>query len=145
MEDAESPGKKMISDEDTCIRCEHLKKGKDWLPILKERKESTLAPHPYCRSCGLVRNIGPDRAKKVGYYTEVLAELERYLRLEYSKRGKHKLTESQKRLMVMEMEEDALFNDIYGSMASAQKERFVEIVRKYRPDLTRAEIMYYLE
>ncbi len=145
MEDTEPPKEKENLKEPSCHLCEHLKSGKDWLPILKERKDSTLAPHPYCRSCGLVRNIGPDRAKKLGFYTEVLSELERYLRLEYSKRGKHKLTESQKRLMVKDMEEDILFNDIYGSIASAQEERFVEIVRKYRQDITRMEIMYYLE
>ncbi len=145
MEDKEASKEKEDMEGSVCYLCEHLKSGSDWLPILKERQDSTLAPHPYCRSCGLVRNIGPDRARKLGFYTEVLSELERYLRLEYSKKGKHKLTESQKRLMVKEMEEDILFNDIYGSIASAQEERFVDIVRKYRPDITKMEIMYYLE
>lgn len=132
-------------DEEDAYLCDHIKCSSDWLPILKKRKESTLAPHPYCRECGLVRNIGPDRAKKMGFYTEVLSELERYLRFEDSKKGRHKLTETQKRLIAVELENDMVFKDIYGNTASAQEERFVDIVLKYRPDLTEKEVSYYLE
>ncbi len=125
--------------------CEHECSCADWLPILKEKEESTLAPHPYCNNCGLVRNIGPDRAKKTGYFTDILSELERYLRHEHSKGARCKLTEAQKRLISNEMEEDELFNDRFGNLASSQKERFVEIVLKYRPDLKRREIEYFVE
>lgn len=125
--------------------CEHQCSCSDWLPILKEKKESTLAPHPYCHLCGLVRNIGPDRAKKTGFFIEILSELERYLNHEHSKGARCKLTEAQKRLISKDLEDDELFIDIFGNLASSQKERFVEIVLKHRPDLKRHEIEYFVE
>lgn len=128
------------------MECFHESYDHDWLPLYKKRRsESVLAPHPYCYKCGVVRNVGPDRAKKVGYYVEVLSEVKRYLKNEHDKGGKHKLTEAQKRLMVKEMQKDEVFHDLYGNLASAQEDRFVEILQKYRPDLKRCEIEYYLE
>lgn len=124
--------------------CEHECEGNDWLPLLKNRKKDLLALHPYCDRCGLVRNIGPDRAKKLGHYVEVLSEIERYLRHESKKGGRGKLTESQKRLVVKKMEEDEIFKDLYGTISPAQEDRFVDIVLEYRPDLKRCEIEYYL-
>lgn len=127
------------------VFCTHESHERDWLPLLKEKEKCTLAPHPYCERCGLVRNIGPDRPRKLGYYTDVLSELERYLQHEHNKGGKHKLIEAQKRLIVKEMQRDELFQDLYGSLASAQEERFIEIVQKYRSDLDRKEIEFHLE
>lgn len=124
--------------------CMHESYDVDWLPLLKGDHRLTLAPHPYCHKCGIVRNIGPDRPRKLGHYVEVLSEIERYLRQEHSKGGKHKLTEAQKRLVVKEMQEDELFNDLYGVLASAQEERFIEILQEYVPYLERHEIEYYL-
>ncbi len=116
-----------------------------WLPLLNKGCEEHLAPHPYCDRCGLVRNIGPDRARKIGWYVEVLSEVERHLKHEYAKGGKYKLTEAQKRLIVKEMQDDEVFNDLYGVLASAQEERFVEILQKYRPDLEENEIEIYFD
>lgn len=125
--------------------CLHESQESDWLPLLNKGEEKTLAPHPYCYRCGLVRNIGPDRAKKIGFYVEVLSEVQRHLKHEHSKGGKHKLTEAQKRLIVKEMQEDVVFNDLYGVLASSQEERFVEILQKYRPDLEENEIEIYFD
>ncbi len=125
--------------------CEHKSGGNEWLPILKGHEEDILALHPYCGSCGLVRNIGPDRAKRVGRYTEALSEVERFLKHESEKGARYKLTECQKRLIVKTMEQDDIFTDLYGTLASAQEERFVEIVQKYRPDLKKCEIEYHLD
>ncbi|MFW5898511.1 MAG: hypothetical protein ACOCT7_01500 [Candidatus Saliniplasma sp.] len=131
--------------EDTEDQCEHVSKEKDWLALLKGKEKLTLAPHPYCENCGLVRNIGPDRPRKMGFYVDALNELQRYLREESKKGGKPKLIEAQKRLIVKEMQKDDLFQDLYGTLASAQKERFIELVQKYRPDLKSYEIEFYLE
>ena len=125
--------------------CAHESHERDWLPLLKGDNQLTLAPHPYCEKCGLVRNIGPDRPRKLGYYTDVLNALEQHLENEHKKGGKHKLIEAQKRLIVKKMQEEELFQDLYGVLASAQEERFIEIVRNYRPDIERNEIEYYLE
>ncbi len=129
-------------DEDVC---EHHSVDGDWLPILKRREKDVLAPHPYCCTCGLVRNIGPDRARKLGYYIEALSEIERLLKHEHAKGGRCKLTETQKRLIVKSLEKEDIFKDLYGTMASAQEDRFVEIIQEYRPDLKRCEIEYHLE
>lgn len=125
--------------------CPHISTDSDWLPLLREDTELTLSPHPYCDHCGMVRNVGPDRPRKLGYYVDKLSELERYLKNEDEKRGKNKLTEVHKRLIVKELGEEEVFNDLYGVLASTQEQKFVEIVKKYRPDLEECVIRYYLE
>lgn len=139
----EENGKDM--DGDDLSICEHTSKEKDWLELLNGKDRLTLAPHPFCEDCGLVRNIGPDRPRKIGFFIDVLSELERYLEEENKKGGKPKLIEAHKRLIVKDMQEEDLFQDLYGAMASAQKEMFIELVQKYRPDLKSYEIEYYLE
>ncbi len=125
--------------------CEHASNESDWLALLYGRNKMTLAPHPFCEICGLVRNIGPDRPRKMGFFIDVLSKIERYLEEESKKGGKPKLIEAQKRLIVKEMQSEELFQDLYGTLASAQKEKFTEIVQKYRPDVENHEIEYYLE
>lgn len=130
------------SDED---ECPHISNDSDWLPLLRKNTKLTLSPHPYCGFCGLVRNIGPDRPRKLGYYVDKLSELERYLKNEDEKKGKNKLTEVHKRLIIKEVQEEEVFNDLYGVLASTQEEKFVEIVKKYRPDIEESVIKYYIE
>jgi len=125
--------------------CPHISNDSDWLPLLRKDTELTLSPHPYCDFCGLVRNVGPDRPRKLGYYVDKLSELERYLKNEDGKKGKNKLTEVHKRLIVKEMEDEEVFNDLYGVLASTQEKKFVDIVKKYRPDLEECVIRYYVE
>ncbi|MEF8874546.1 MAG: hypothetical protein V5A88_07760 [Candidatus Thermoplasmatota archaeon] len=125
--------------------CMHRSTDDDWLPLLRKKSKMTLAPHPYCSKCGLVRNIGPDRPRKIGYYIEKLSELERYLEKEDSKGGKSKLTEAQKRLIVKDMENQEVFKDLYGVLASTQADKFIEIIQKYRPDIEKRVIKYNLE
>ncbi len=125
--------------------CLHISNENDWLPLLQGEKKLTLSPHPYCDKCGLVRNVGPDRPRKLGFYVDKLSELERYLEEEDSKGGKTKLTEAQKRLIVKKMEDEEVFNDLYGVLASTQEEKFVEIVKDFRPDLEEKLIKYYLD
>ncbi|MFW5907892.1 MAG: hypothetical protein ACOCTR_05970 [Candidatus Natronoplasma sp.] len=136
-------GEDDIEEED--FLCLHRSTKGDWLPLLRKKTEMTLAPHPYCKKCGLVRNIGPDRPKKLGFYVDKLSELEKYLREEDSKGGKKKLTEAQKRLIVKEMQNREVFKDLYGVLASTQKDEFVKIVQKYRPDIEARVIRYHLE
>jgi len=126
-------------------KCPHTSSDCDWLPLLRKDTELTLSLHPYCQHCGLVRNVGPDRPRKLGYYVDKLSELERYLKNEDEKKGKDKLTEVHKRLILKEVEEEEVFNDLYGVLASTQEQKFVDIVKKYRPDLEEFLIRYYLE
>lgn len=135
----------MTEETEVSQECLHTSADEDWLPLLRNLSKMTLAPHPYCDKCGLVRNVGPDRPRKLGYYVDKLSEIEKYLKNEDSKGGKNKLTEAQKRLIVKEMENEEIFNDLYGVMESTQEKRFIEIVQKYRSDIEERVIKYHLE
>ena len=131
--------------EDKKQGCDHESRDYDWLPMLRKLESMTLAPHPYCEKCGLVRNVGPDRPKKVGYYMEVLSRIEKHLKKEHDKGSKFKLTETHKRLIVKKIQDEEVFFDLYGVMATTQEERFLEIVKEVRPDIEECVIEYYLD
>ena len=57
----------------------------------------------------------------MGYWTNVLSRMTK----------RFSLTQSQKRLMVKELESHECFDDLYGTTGSAQKEIFVKVVKKY--------------
>lgn len=137
------------SDTDTLEEkepdCPHKSRDYDWLPMLMEKKSLTLAPHPYCEKCGLVRNVGPDKPRKVGFYMDVLSRIEKHLKREHDKGGKYKLTETHKRLIVKKIQDEEVFFDLYGVMASTQEEKFIDIIKEVRPDIEKYVIEYYLD
>jgi len=92
-----------------------------WLPL----DGGVLKKHPYCISCGAVKNISSDRGKRLGYFANVLANLKRFL----ESKG-YKITQAQIRLIMMELEEKKL-DDTYVFSFSKQKEIFVDVVTKY--------------
>lgn len=132
-------------DEEQKQGCLHESRDYDWLPMLRNLESLTLAPHPYCEKCGLVRNVGPDRPRKIGFYMEVLSKIEKHLKKEHDKGGKCKLIETQKRLIVKKIQEEEVFNDLYGVMATTQEEKFLDIVKEVRPDIEEGVIKYYLD
>ena len=91
-----------------------------WLP-LKSDRGSDIAPHPWCTKCGAVKNISPDRAKRLGYWTDILSRMSRQF----------KVSQAQKRLVVKELEAYDGFGDIYSMTFSAQQKIFVNVVKKY--------------
>ncbi len=102
--------------------CNHISSvSKDWLPVTS----GILKPHPHCKVCGSVKNVSSDKGKRIGYFINALAEMRSFL----EKKG-YKLTQSQIRLITKELEEKGL-DDVYTLSFSAQKEIFVETVRKY--------------
>lgn len=105
-----------------------------WLPALN----GLLQPHPFCRSCGAVKNISSDRAKGLGYYINVLAEIKRHLEA----RG-GKLSKAQIRLIIKELEETKDFADTYIMLGSVQRSIFVNAVRKYT-ELSRSYVESFL-
>ena len=94
--------------------------GRVWLPEGRSLK-SDVSLHHWCIHCGVVKNISDDRPKKMGYWMNVLSRIAK----------RFSLTQSQKRLVVKELESDECFDDLYGTTGSAQKEVFVETVKKY--------------
>jgi len=87
-----------------------------WLPYEFEGRDRGLKPHPYCIHCGVVKNIASDRAKSMGYYTNMLAKLP--------------ITKVQMRLIIKELER-VDFDDLYSMTRSDQEEMFSRVVRKY--------------
>ncbi len=91
-----------------------------WLPESCSLK-SDVSLHHWCIHCGVVKNISDDRSKKMGYWTNVLSRIAKCF----------SLTQSQKRLVVKELESHECFDDLYGTTGSVQKEVFVKAIRKY--------------
>ncbi len=106
-----------------CIHEDCGAKEKVWLPFVARGMYRGLKPHPYCKHCGLIKNIG-DRAKNIGYYINIIANMERYL----EKRG---ITKVQMRLIAKELEGNECFNDSYGVSRFNQDKVFIDIVQRY--------------
>jgi len=87
-----------------------------WLPYKYEGRSRGLKPHPYCIHCGMVKNISTDRAKPMGYYTNMLARMS--------------ITKVQLRLIVKELE-CICFDDPYSLTRSDQEKVFNQVVQKY--------------
>ena len=87
-----------------------------WLPYMYEGRSRGLKPHPYCIHCGMVKNISTDRAKPMGYYTNMLARMS--------------ITKVQLRLIVKELE-CICFDDPYSLTRSDQEKVFNQVVQKY--------------
>lgn len=104
---------------DSCIHKDSREK--DWLPDHNQ----LLKIHPYCESCGVVKNSSTERGKEIGHFSNSLNKLRRYL----EKEG-YKLSKTQIRLILLEFENKGLA-DPYQISFSNQKEVFIEIVRKY--------------
>ena len=102
------------------IHCEHESCGaaeKVWLPYELEGRSRGLKPHSYCIHCGVVKNISPDRAKPMGYYTNMLARMP--------------ITKVQMRLIVKELE-SMDFDDAYSMTGGSEQGKvFSSVVQKY--------------
>ena len=104
-----------------------------WLPYEIGSDRGFLREHPYCIHCGAVKNMGPDKARRMGFYANVLADV--------SKR--RKLADVQIRLIMKSLEKIEDFEDTYTLSAKIQNEWFLEAVEKYT-SLPREFIEEYL-
>ena len=101
------------------IHCKHESCGaaeKVWQPYEFEGRSRGLKPHSYCIHCGIVKNISPDRAKPMGYYTNILTRMS--------------ITKVQMRLIIKELE-SMDFDDAYFMTKSEQEKVFRRVVQKY--------------
>lgn len=99
--------------------CKHESCGaaeKVWLPYGFEGRSRGLKPHSYCIHCGVVKSISSDRAKPMGYYTNILAKMP--------------ITKVQMRLIIRELE-NMDFDDVYSMTGSEQEKVFSSVVQKY--------------
>ncbi|MEA2055065.1 MAG: hypothetical protein U9O96_08200 [Candidatus Thermoplasmatota archaeon] len=103
--------------------CLHTSCGSEervWLPLRNDEK-SEVALHPWCTKCGTVKNISSDKAKKMGYWTNILARISQ----------RFNVAQAQKRLAAKELEAYDGFDDVYSLTGSSQQKIFVEVVKKY--------------
>jgi len=100
----------------------HEASGRDWV----EMQNGIIKLHPYCKKCGVVKNVSSDRGRKIGYFISALSKLRKTL-----KRRGYKVSDSQIRLIVKELEKVEGFGDTWWITFSKQREVFVSIVRKY--------------
>lgn len=118
--------------------CSHLSCSPDkrkWLPLLTQVGINLqLKQHPYCEECGVVKNLEGDKAKSIGYYTNALADMKEHIERRHKRIPK--ITQTQVRLIARELETNDLFIDKYGTNLNIQITKYVEEVRKYRPDLS---------
>jgi len=99
--------------------CKHKSCGaaeKVWLSYEFEGRSRGLKPHSYCIHCGVIKNISSDRAKPLGYYTNILARMP--------------ITKIQMRLIIKDLEARD-FDDVYSMTGSEQEKVFSSVVQKY--------------
>ncbi len=89
-----------------------------------------LKPHPFCIKCGVVKNIGQDKAKGRGYFINVISQIEKHLKFAGST--------VRMRLVVKELEKIEDFEDSFCMSKYNQEKIFISIVKKYYqiPDRT---------
>jgi len=113
----------------------------EWLPPSSPKVERVPVQHkPFCEHCGLVKNIGSDRARKLGFYATALGRLRAMIDREHGRSvfSIAKLPETQVHLIIKRLEGVEGFDDPYAMTFTAQLDIFEEAVRGVRPDMPRA-------
>ena len=103
---------------DKCIHESCGREARVWLPT--KNNYSEVVPHPFCKHCGVVKNITDDKAKNLGYWINILSKIG----------DKFSLKKVQIRLVSKYLESNIYFNDLYGISGSAQSKEFVKTVER---------------
>jgi len=107
-----------------------------WLPVFA-REHAPTVRHKYCVQTGIVRNQGPEIARKTGFYLNILSDLQEFLDQEARRLGPiTRLTQTHIRLIVKDLETLDGFEDKYWRTESSQVTDFIDVVRYYRKDLS---------
>ncbi len=115
-----------VKERGKILKCDHVDCGnteKVWLPYVLRERPIVLKSHPYCIQCGMVKNIGSDRAKGTGYFINALSLMEKHLKIPGSS--------VRMRLVVKELEKIDDFEDAYSMSKYAQEKIFIEIIKKF--------------
>jgi hypothetical protein len=95
---------------------------KVWLPYEVNNELKGLKPHPFCVHCGAVKNISQEKLRNIGFYMNVLAQIDKRIT---------RITKSQMRLIAQELEKRDDFHDTYAMTRHAQDIIFINVVTKY--------------
>jgi len=96
---------------------------REWLPYEVRGERLFLKLHPYCIHCGSVKNIGPDRPKGIGYYSNALSRMKEDF-------GK-KISETVARLIMMKISSIQDFEDNFSMTRWAQERAFIQAVKDH--------------
>jgi hypothetical protein len=101
-------------------QCSHSECGKEdqvWLSSLGINY-GDIKKHPWCKKCGVVKNLSDDQPKKIGYWMNELSIIS----------NKLSLKKCQKRIIVKKIESYECFQDTFGTFGSDQKDIFIKII-----------------
>jgi len=85
---------------------------------------------PYCLKCGVLKNVSSDKARLVGWYTNLLRLVNYNIALSFGK-----ISQAQQRLIIGEIEKVQDFEDRYQMTRSSQLDMFFVAIHKVRPDI----------
>lgn len=112
-----------------------------WLPPSSaEVEQRPLVRKSFCLQCGLVRNVGSDRARPIGYWTSAIVRIRNVLEREHrrSPGAIAKLPAAQVRLILKAMIATPGFDDPYAMTKTAQVELVLRAIHSVRPDVPRS-------
>lgn len=110
--------------------------------LARERNAPASATlHPYCVTCGTVRNLAWPRARPLGYFLSGVEALREYLEHEPLR---PKLAQVQSRLITTRLAARPEFEDPYGTPGQVQLDVYVRIVSSVRSDLDEELILRLL-
>ena len=93
---------------------------------------ATVDSRRYCEACGLVRE---ETGRGPAYFIDRLQEVQRMLAGRERRLGTPPLTQAEHRLIIMALGTDPLFADPYGSRFERQRERFIGMLERQRPNV----------
>jgi hypothetical protein len=111
-----------------------------WLAKEYESPASTVR-HPYCVTCGTVRNLTWPKARALGHYLAGVAALKEYLDRDPLQT---KLARVQSHLITTRLAARPEFEDPYGTPGQAQLDVYIHIIRSVRPDLDEDLLLHLL-
>lgn len=108
------------------MKCDHIECAsieKVWLPHILREQPKGLKRHPFCIRCGMIKNIGHDKARGKGYFINVISKIEKYLNIPGST--------VRIRLVVKELDKIEDFCDSFSMSKYNQEKVFISIIKKY--------------
>ncbi len=130
--------------------CDHAKGV--WLTTNLNRNaangsEGRMRIHKYCEECGTVEGKAEERARGLGFFSNILGDMKHFLDRERVrfKEADIVIAKVHTRLIMKELAEIEDFEDCYWRSFSSQKEVFTGVVRKYLPRLSVSFINQFLE
>lgn len=108
------------------MKCDHIECAiieKVWLPHVVREHLKGLKSHSFCTRCGMIKNIGSDKAKGRGYFINVISQIEKHLKIPGST--------VRMRLVGKELEKIEDFDDCFSMSKYDQEKVFIKIITKY--------------